>query len=65
MQMDAGVDTGDILTQKKVTIEVKETAESLFDKLAKAGAELIVETLPLLEQGGITPVKQDERLATR
>ena len=64
MQMDAGVDTGDILTQKKFTIEVKETAESLFDKLAKAGAELIVETLPLLEQGGITPVKQDERLAT-
>lgn len=64
MQMDTGVDTGDILTQKKVTIEDKETAESLFDKLAKAGAELIVETLPMLERGGITPVKQDERLAT-
>lgn len=64
MQMDAGVDTGDILTQKRVTIQDKETAESLFDKLARAGAELIVETLPMLERGEVTPVKQDERLAT-
>ncbi|MDE7321482.1 MAG: methionyl-tRNA formyltransferase [Lachnospiraceae bacterium] len=64
MQMDAGVDTGDILTQKKVIIEDKETAESLFDKLSKAGAELIVETLPMLERGEITPVKQDESFAT-
>lgn len=64
MQMDAGVDTGDILTQKSVIIEDKETAETLFDKLAQAGAELIVETLPLIEQGRITPVKQDESLAS-
>ena len=46
MQMDAGIDTGDILTQKKVIIEDKETAQTLFDKLAQAGADLIVETLP-------------------
>ena len=64
MQMDAGIDTGDILTQKKVIIEDKETAQSLFDKLAQAGAELIVETLPMIEKGGITPVRQDERLAS-
>lgn len=64
MQMDAGVDTGDILTQKKVIIEDKETAETLFDKLAQAGAELIVETLPLIEKGEITPVKQDDKLAS-
>ena len=63
MQMDAGIDTGDILTQKKVIIEDKETAETLFDKLSQAGAALIVETLPMLERGGITPVKQDESLA--
>ena len=63
MQMDAGIDTGDILTQKKVIIEDKETAQSLFDKLAQAGAELIVETLPMIEKGEITPVRQDERLA--
>lgn len=64
MQMDAGIDTGDILMQKKVIIEDKETAQSLFDKLAQAGAELIVETLPMIEKGEITPVRQDERLAS-
>lgn len=64
MQMDTGVDTGDILTQKKVTIGEKETAESLFGKLARVGAELIVETLPMLERGEITPVKQDESLSS-
>lgn len=63
MQMDAGIDTGDILTQKKVIIEDKETAETLFDKLSQAGAALIVETLPMIERGEITPVKQDESLA--
>ncbi len=64
MQMDAGVDTGDILTQKKVILEDKETAQTLFDKLAQAGADLIVETLPMIERGEITPVKQDESLAS-
>lgn len=64
MQMDAGVDTGDILMQKKVIIEDKETAQTLFDKLAQAGAELIVETLPLIEKGEISPIKQDSSLAS-
>ncbi len=60
MQMDTGIDTGDILTQKKVILEDKETAETLFDKLTQAGAELIVETLPQIEQGVLIPTKQDE-----
>ncbi len=64
MQMDAGVDTGDILAQKKVIIEDKETAATLFDKLAQAGAKLIVEALPLIEKGEVTPVRQDESLAS-
>lgn len=64
MQMDAGIDTGDILAQKKVMIGDKETAQTLFDKLAQAGAELIVETLPVIESGGLFPVKQDESLAS-
>lgn len=63
-QMNTGVDTGDILTQKKVIIDVKETAESLFTKLETAGAELIVETLSKLERGEVMPVKQDESLAS-
>ena len=63
-QMALGCDTGDILTTKVVAIDAKETAESLFDKLSVAGAELIVETLPKLEAGEITPVPQDESQAT-
>lgn len=60
MQMDEGIDTGDMLTRKVVAIDKKETAETLFNKLARAGAELIVETLPMLEAGKITPVPQDD-----
>lgn len=63
-QMALGCDTGDILTTKVVEIAAKETAETLFDKLAIAGAELIVETLPKLEAGEIIPVPQDESKAT-
>ena len=51
MQMNEGVDTGDMLTHVVVPIAPKETAETLFDKLAEAGAKLIVETLPKLEAG--------------
>ncbi len=63
-QMDVGLDTGDILAVKEVEIASDETGGSLFDKLAIAGAELIVETLPLIEAGKITPVPQDESLST-
>lgn len=60
MQMDEGVDTGDILTTVTVPIAQDETAESLFEKLSKEGAKLIVDTLPKLERGELTPIKQDE-----
>ncbi len=64
MQMDEGLDTGDILAAKEVLIEQTDTGESLFDKLSAAGAELLVETLPLIEAGKISPVEQDEGKAT-
>lgn len=60
MQMDAGLDTGDMLLKRTVPIEPKETGESLHDKLAKVGAELIVEALPLIEALKVTAVKQQE-----
>lgn len=60
MQMDEGVDTGDMLAAVKVPIADDETAQSLFEKLSKAGAELIVDTLPKLERGEITPIKQND-----
>ena len=60
MQMDAGIDTGDILTQSEVVIEDTDTDLSLEEKLSKVGAELIVETLQKLEAGTLTATKQDD-----
>lgn len=65
MQMDKGVDTGDMLYKKEIPLNGTETGESLFDALAKLGAESIVEALPLLEAGELTPEKQDETKATK
>lgn len=60
MQMEKGLDTGDMLLKKAIPIEPKETGESLHDKLMEVGAELIVEALPLIESGKILPKKQEE-----
>lgn len=60
MQMNAGLDTGDILLQEKLTIAEDETGESLFDRLSVLGAEAIVKAIPLIEEGKLQPVKQDD-----
>ncbi|MCR4589054.1 MAG: methionyl-tRNA formyltransferase [Lachnospiraceae bacterium] len=60
MQMDAGLDTGDMLTKAEVPILDTDTAESLEEKLMQAGADLICRTLPLVEQGKLQPEKQGE-----
>lgn len=64
MRMDAGVDTGDIIMQQEVIIREGETTGTLFDRLAKAGAKLVVKTLAALEDGTATFTKQDEELVT-
>lgn len=64
MLMDSGIDTGDILEQKTVEIGENETAEQLFERLSVISAELTVSTLSKLEKGELTPIKQDENLAT-
>ena len=64
MLMGEGLDTGDILLQRSTPIGENETAAELFDRLAEIGADLLIETLEKLEKGEITPVKQDEELAT-
>ena len=64
MQMAKGMDTGDILLQKEVVLDEKETGGSLFDRLMETGAELIVEVLSKIEAGELTPVVQKEELAT-
>lgn len=60
MYMAEGLDTGDILTQVEVPIEVDDTAGSLFDKLSRAGTELLRTTLPDLIKERITPKPQQE-----
>ena len=64
MRIDAGLDTGDILLQRELPIESDDTAETLGPKLAKVGAELMVETLRGLESGQVRPVPQDHAKAT-
>ena len=60
MQMDVGLDTGDMLMKCETAIDPDETAGQLHDRLSLMGAKLIVDTLAALEQGALTPQKQDD-----
>jgi methionyl-tRNA formyltransferase len=60
MKMDAGLDTGPILTQRKTAIENSDTSQTLHDRLASMGAELLVETIPQWIAGKIVPQAQPE-----
>ncbi len=64
IMMDEGMDTGDILLQHSIPIDDNDTAGSLHDKLSRLGADLLLETLELLEEGGLEPVKQDHGQAS-
>jgi methionyl-tRNA formyltransferase len=57
--MDEGVDTGDILTQKKTTVGNEETYLELSARLADLSSELLIETIPLWVEQKITPQTQD------
>ena len=63
-QMNEGVDTGDILLQKEYVLSEDETGASLFDRLCVLGADAVVETMDMIENGTINPVKQNEAEAT-
>ena len=60
MKMDAGLDTGPMLSQRAIPIEKDETGGSLFEKLSQLGGELLLETLPDYISGKLTPVPQPE-----
>ena len=64
MQMDVGLDTGDILMQTAFPIGEEDTFETVHDTSARLGGEMLCALLPKLERGEITPVKQDDALAT-
>ncbi len=64
MKIDAGMDTGDILLQEAVEIGPNATTAQVHDQLAELGAELMVTTLNLLEQGQLKPIPQPPQLAS-
>jgi len=64
MRLDAGLDTGDLLLAQVVPVGLEETAVDVYECLAAAGAQLMVETLRGLGDGSIWPQPQDHSLAT-
>ncbi|MCA1059217.1 methionyl-tRNA formyltransferase [Rossellomorea aquimaris] len=64
MYMVEKLDAGDIISQVEVEIEERDHVGTLHDKLSVAGAKLLIETIPSLLRGEISPVKQDDEKAT-
>ena len=64
MKIDSGLDTGDILLQKEIPVEAKDTAETLAPRMANIGAELVRETLLGLRAGTVHPTPQDNTKAS-
>ncbi len=64
IQLNEALDAGDILLHQEVPITEEDTAGTLRDRLAHAGAKLLVETLDALEEGAVSPVPQEEDKAT-
>lgn len=60
MRMEAGLDTGPVYLERRLTIEPGDTGGSLHDKLAKLGAEALMTALPGIIDGGLTPTPQDD-----
>lgn len=63
MQMDAGLDTGDMLLTKSVAIGENDTAGELHDKLSEIGAEVMAETIEMIKNNSLKPIKQDDSLS--
>ncbi len=64
MQMDKGLDTGDILLSESVEIRDDETAQELHDELSVLGAQVMRKTLSVLQRGELSPVRQDDSQST-
>ncbi|HEY47226.1 MAG: hypothetical protein AMJ88_00455 [Anaerolineae bacterium SM23_ 63] len=64
MKMDAGLDTGPVLTQCSTPIDPQETGGQLADRLSKIGAKLLIETIPSYLEGSIKPIEQDHTKTT-
>jgi len=60
MKMDAGLDTGPIVSMEETVIRIEDNSQTLHDRLAEMGAQLLVKTIPLYATGGISPQPQPE-----
>lgn len=65
MQMDDGLDTGDILHIKKCPVGINDTTERMYEIMAPLGAQTLMETIEMLEKGQLNPVKQDDSLSSK
>lgn len=63
MQMDEGIDTGDILFVQKTPVGINETSEELFERLSFIGADALLTTLEMLENDKVFPIKQNDDFA--
>ncbi|MCM1363886.1 MAG: methionyl-tRNA formyltransferase [Faecalibacterium sp.] len=64
MQMDEGLDTGDILLVSKMAIGENDTTEDMYEKLAPLGAKTLMETISLIEKDELKPIKQNDAEAS-
>ncbi len=64
IRMDKGMDSGDIYASEAIPIATEDDESTMYDKLSKLGGKLLVSKLPLIEDGSLKPVKQDESLVT-
>ena len=64
MHMNAGLDTGDIISQKPILIDDLDTAETLHDKLSVLGRDLLLNTLPSIIDGTAQSIPQDDSIST-
>ena len=64
MQMDEGLDTGDMLLRNACPIKATDTGNTLHDRLAELGASSILEALRLLQEHRLVPVRQDNEAAS-
>lgn len=64
MYMDAGIDTGDMISKAVVPIEIFDNFETIHDKMADAGAELLIPTIEAIENGTAKREKQDDLKST-
>ena len=64
MQMDVGLDTGDMLLKVTCPIHATDTSQNLYDTLAELGGPALIKTLSMISEGSLTPEVQDNSLAT-